>query len=251
MHQEVENVGWMRTQALQDPDSADFKTCSAAATTKGGWPSAVVLALDKSEKMHEDGNGLYVKPVLQSLGLQKAIVEAAHQHGFLAVAHSLSLQGTIDILRTGVDGMTHTSCDNPPNQELIDAYLMNNAHCNSTLATIGILTTEGQKEQDAYARDSRVQKLFSAEDIKALCACMELGKGRSSVEYTYQNVWELKAAGINIILGSDSAGPALGTAYGLTALHELALLVNKCGFTPREALRPGTLLVARRLRFND
>ncbi|KAI1370818.1 hypothetical protein F4677DRAFT_341387 [Hypoxylon crocopeplum] len=285
MHQEVENIGWLRAQASEDPDSADFKTCSQSATVLGGWPSAIIMALDKSKKtrdviatwpnirskadveayiqdrvrdkvdyiklMHEDGNGLAVKPVLPSLELQKAVVEASHQHGFLAVAHSLSLQGTIDILRTGVDGMTHTFCDKPPTREVIDAYLTNNAHCNPTLAAIGSLTTEGQKEQEAYAHDPRVEKFLAADSKKSLCACMELGKDKSKVEYAYQSVRELKAAGVDIILGSDSAGPALGTTYGLSAHHELAVLVSKCGFTPKEALRSGTSLVAKRLRFND
>ncbi|KAI0108757.1 hypothetical protein F4776DRAFT_409921 [Hypoxylon sp. NC0597] len=285
MHQEAENVPILRAQAAQDPDSADFKTCSVSATTLGGWPEAVVTAHDKSEEtrariatwpnlrnqadvdayiqdrindkadyiklMHEDGNGLIVKPTLPPLELQKALVDTAHKHGFLTVAHALSYQGTLDILRVGVDGMTHTFCDKPPTKEVIDAYLANNAHCNPTLVAIGSLTTEGQKEQERYAHDPRVQKLLSTEGKQKLCACIGLGNDSSRVEHAYQSVRELKAAGVDIILGSDSAGPALGTAFGLTAHQELAVLVKKCGFTPKEALRSGTSLVAKRLRFND
>ncbi|KAI1407289.1 hypothetical protein F5Y13DRAFT_175229 [Hypoxylon sp. FL1857] len=201
--------------------------------------------------MHEDGNGLIVKPTLPSLDFQKYLVDTAHKHGFLTVAHALSLQGTIDILRTGVDGLTHTFCDKPPTREVIDAYLANNAHCNPTLAAIGSLTKEGQKDQERYAHDPRVQKLLSAEVKQRLCDCMALGNDDARVEYAYQSVRELKAAGVDIILGSDSAGPALGTAFGLSAHHELATLVKKCGFTPKEALRSGTALVSKRLRFND
>lgn len=51
--------------------------------------------------------------------------------------------------------------------------------------------------------------------------------------------------------GSDAAGPALGTSWGLSVHHELALFVNKCGFTPAEALRSATVLPAKRLGFPD
>ncbi|KAI6081448.1 hypothetical protein F4821DRAFT_264936 [Hypoxylon rubiginosum] len=285
MHQEAENIGKLRARATEDPDAADFKTSSQAATVSGGWPMAVITAFDKSEEtrariatwpdlktkadiatyiqhrvedkadyvklMHEDGNGLLFKPALPSLELQEELVRVAHQHGLLVVAHALSIQRTIDMLNVGVDGMAHTIVDSPPTKELIDAYLANNAHCNPTLATIGSLTSEGLKEQEIYAHDPRVKRHISVEGQKRLCACMGFGNDKAKAENAYQSVRELKAAGVDVILGSDSAGPAIGTAYGVSAHHELALFVNKCGFTPKEALRAGTSLVAKRLRLND
>jgi len=43
----------------------------------------------------------------------------------------------------------------------------------------------------------------------------------------------------------------LGTAYGLSVHHELWLYVNKCGFTPLEALKSATSVTAKRFRFPD
>ena len=51
--------------------------------------------------------------------------------------------------------------------------------------------------------------------------------------------------------GSDSAGPAVGTAFGLSVHHELHLFVHKAGFTPEEALRAATSVTARRFNFSD
>lgn len=51
--------------------------------------------------------------------------------------------------------------------------------------------------------------------------------------------------------GSDAAGPAVGTAYGVTMHQELSLFVNECGFTPEDALRSATSLPAKRFRFAD
>ena len=55
----------------------------------------------------------------------------------------------------------------------------------------------------------------------------------------------------NFLSGSDSAGPGLGTAWGLSLHQELYLFVNKCGFTALEALRSATSVTARRFGFND
>ena len=51
--------------------------------------------------------------------------------------------------------------------------------------------------------------------------------------------------------GSDAAGPAVGTAWGLSAHQELALFVQECGFTPVEALTAATYLPALRFNFSD
>ncbi|KAI1643682.1 uncharacterized protein F4817DRAFT_349017 [Daldinia loculata] len=285
MHQEAENISKLREQAAKDSDSADYKTASQAATVFGGWPTPAILAHDSSDEtiarisawpnikskadvdafiqdrlndkvdyvklMHEDGNGLSMKPTLIPIELQRAIVESTHQNGLLAVAHAMSLKGTIEMLQVGVNGMVHTFFDRPPTKELIDAYLLNNAYCSPTLVTIASLTSEGLKEQQRYCQDPRVHKHLSDQSKKNLHRCMALSDSAAKVEYAYQSVRELKAAGIEIILGSDSAGPAHGTAFGLTAHQELAVLVKECGFTPKEALRAGTALVAKRLRLND
>jgi imidazolonepropionase-like amidohydrolase len=51
--------------------------------------------------------------------------------------------------------------------------------------------------------------------------------------------------------GSDAAGPAKGTAFGLSMHHELYLLVHEVGMTPAEALRSATSLVAKCFKFED
>lgn len=56
---------------------------------------------------------------------------------------------------------------------------------------------------------------------------------------------------LTIQSGSDAAKPALGTSWGLSFHHEISLFVDKCGFTPVEALRAGTSLVAKRFGFSD
>jgi imidazolonepropionase-like amidohydrolase len=51
--------------------------------------------------------------------------------------------------------------------------------------------------------------------------------------------------------GSDAAGPAVGTAFGLSMHQELNVFVHKVGMSPQEALRSATSLIAKRFNFTD
>ncbi|KAK6953240.1 hypothetical protein Daesc_005540 [Daldinia eschscholtzii] len=284
MHQEAENVSKLRELAA-DPDAADYKTSSQAATISGGWPAPIISAhhspdearamisswpniqndedvevfiksrlndkVDYVKLIYEDGHALSMKVKSMPMKVQKAIVESAHRNGLLAVAHALSLHGTIEMLQAGVDGMVHTFCDQMPTEAITQAYLSTNAFCSPTLVVIGTLTGEGLKEQKKYCEDPRAHKHLDDQSINSLHRCVGLGSSEAKVEYAYQSVRQLKAAGVDITLGTDSAGPAHGTAFGLSAHQELGLLVKECGFTPKEALRAGTSLAAKRLRFDD
>jgi imidazolonepropionase-like amidohydrolase len=57
-------------------------------------------------------------------------------------------------------------------------------------------------------------------------------------EIKYENVRKMKAAGITIIAGSDS--PNVATVGGASLHTEMRLLVEKCGFTPIEAVAAAT-----------
>jgi len=285
MHNESGNVIKLRRQASQDTDSADFKSCSYSATIDKGWPEAVITAHDKSEEtaaeistwpkltsdedvkkymqerikekvdyiklMHESGTAMGLQLPRPPIELQKIVIDAAHANGLVAVAHATCLKDTIEILGAGIDGLTHTFCDQPPNEEVIDAYRKNNAYCNPTLVAIGSLTTEGQEHQERFAHDPRVESLIGKAQIDNMCRCMGMAKDKGQLENAYESVRQLKAAGIDIVCGSDAAGPALGTAWGLTVHHELSLFVKECGFTPKEALRAATVLPAERLKLKD
>lgn len=229
-----------------------------------GWPkletetdvhtymqARLVDNVDYIKLMHESGAGLGMELRLPAMSLQKSVIDAAHAAGLVAVAHALALDDTIAILHAGIDGLTHTFCDKPPTDALMAAYKRNNAYCNPTLACIGSLTTQGKLAQDKYAHDPRVRDKLAAPQVHNMCLCMTMGKGHSDVENAYESVRRLKAAGIDIVCGSDAAGPAVGTAFGLSMHHEMALLVEHCGFTPAEALRAATVVPCERLRFPD
>lgn len=59
-------------------------------------------------------------------------------------------------------------------------------------------------------------------------------------EIKYENVRKMKQAGITIIAGSDS--PNVATVGGSSLHTEMRLLVEKCGFTPIEAVSAATFV---------
>lgn len=83
--------------------------------------------VDYIKLMHESGTALGMQFNQPSVSLQKAVIDAAHANGLVAVAHATCLKDTVEILQAGVDGLTHTFCDQPPTKELIEAYKKNNA----------------------------------------------------------------------------------------------------------------------------
>jgi imidazolonepropionase-like amidohydrolase len=207
---------------------------------------------DYIKLMHESGAAMGAQFVKPSLEIQEALIDEAHKQGVVAICHSLAMADHIEILNAGVDGMAHTFFDAEPSDELVAAYKKNGAWLNPTLAAVGSLTTEGKELAEKFAHDPRVgDDLLGVEERERMCQCLSFSKPGSKVEYAYESVRVLKAAGIDIICGSDSAKPALGTAWGLSLHHELYLFVHKCGFTPLEALKSATSVVAKCFRFHD
>jgi len=202
--------------------------------------------------MHEPGTSLSLTIPVPSLTLQKALVDAAHSAKLIAVAHALSLSATMAMLSCGIDGLTHTFFDSPPPATLAAAYRANNAHCNPTLAAIGSLTTEGQPQQLAFAADPLARRLLDDAARANLTLCMGAGASSGgSVAHAYASVRALHQAGVPVVVGSDAAGPARGTAYGLSVHQELRLLVHECGMSAEEALAAATGVTAERFGFRD
>ncbi|KIW00054.1 hypothetical protein, variant 3 [Verruconis gallopava] len=288
LHNEYPSFTHLRKVSLEEPRSTSaYKCAGVAATIENGWPIPVIVAHDKSPEtqaeidkwypklknaqdarefvrknladgadyiklMHESGAAMGADFPKPSMEIQEALIDEAHRHGVVAICHSLAMADHIEILNAGVDGMAHTFFDQPPTEELVAAYKKNNAWLNPTLAAVGSLTAEGRELAEKFAHDPRVgEDLLGPEERQRMCQCLNFCKPTSKVEYAYESVRVLKKNGIDIICGSDSAKPALGTAWGLSLHHELYLFVHKCGFTPLEALKSATSVVANCFRFYD
>jgi imidazolonepropionase-like amidohydrolase len=154
---------------------------------------------DYIKLMHESGALMGAKFDYPTVELQRTIVEEARARNLLVVAHATSLKDTLDVLNAGVNGLTHTFCDQSPTQEVVDAYKKAGAWCNPTLAAMGSLTTEGKELQEKYAHDPRTQEMLSEEKRGNMCQCMGFAVEHGKVEYAYESVRALKSAGVEIL----------------------------------------------------
>jgi imidazolonepropionase-like amidohydrolase len=218
--------------------------------------------------------------------LQAAVVQASHKHGLLALAHATNLEetkasnpkpsvglvgvyhlnGTREedvliltriypqlVLRAGVDALTHTFCDQPPTDELISLYKSSNAFLIPTLCVIASITGEEASTAQRFARDTRVtsRSILTEQETENLTSTLSLHVHGASVDHAYAFVEALKAAGIDIVAGTDAVPGLKGTALGVSLMMELWLYVERCGFTPLEALKSATGVAARRFGFAD
>lgn len=202
--------------------------------------------------MHELGDTLSMPELPRPpLDIQKAVVDAAHDRGIIAVGHALSHAGTLDLLAAGVDGLAHCFLDKAPDHGWIKTMKENNVHCNPTLSLCASQTGQGAQLQRRFAEDPLSEKMLfdpkPGEDIGLACN----SRHNASIENVYENTRAMYRAGVPLIVGSDAAGQAAGSAFGLGVHMEIYQMVHEIGMRPEEALRSATSLTAERFGFAD
>jgi imidazolonepropionase-like amidohydrolase len=201
--------------------------------------------------MQENGHSMAFPGIpVASVELQTAVIEAAHKHGLLALAHATNLDETLLVLKAGVDALTHSFSDKLPTPELTEAFKRNNAFLIPTLAVVSSLTGEEQELRDKFAAKATPEQLTDPVK-KNMVACLKLRVEDATIKNAYAQIKQLKAAGIDIVAGTDSVPGLLGTAIGPSFAQELYMYVERCGFSPVEALHSATALPAKRFGFKD
>ena len=197
-------------------------------------------------KLMQENGSIVARPdvTAASFELQKAVTSAAHSHGLLAVAHATNMVETMLVLRAGVDGLMHTFADQYPSSELIQLYQKTGAFVVPTLTTLASLTGEERSTSARFADGDDETKAVMCD---ALCHSAPGVK----IEHAYASIRELKAAGVDIVAGTDAVPGMKGTAIGPSLREELYLYVERCGFTPTEALQSATGVAARRFQLQD
>ncbi|EKT78775.1 imidazolonepropionase-like amidohydrolase [Rhodococcus percolatus] len=268
---------WMdgqRRDAAERNDLADVRSASIGATVLGGHPSMmigtyfaeqypVVKSLDDASAfvaarvaegadyiklLIDDGTALGHDVPTLGEDVARAIANAAHDHGKMAVAHVTSLAGAEQALRAGVDGLVHMFFDRPPTDEIIAKALDAGVFITPTLSTVGSLASD--IDGTHLANDDRARPLIPASWRENLCQCWQLGSP-GSIGHAIEATRRMHEAGVDILAGTDAAGiGVVGTAHGVSMHGELELLV-RAGLSPVQALRAATSLPARRFGLSD
>lgn len=214
-------------------DATDFD--ALVADRKNGGSSVVKLMIDQ---IPLDSPALPVT-------LAKRAVDAAHKAGMPVAAHVGSESDFLTALDAGVDLIAHTSYRSELSPGAIDRFKASGATQISTLRVFSNVAALAQGkspvgEYDAKLMAPEVRQAYERIEPEKISPIMQAYAQRVAQfnDAMFENCRKIKRAGIPIVLGSDS--PLMGSSAGASAHAELQLLVERCGFTPAEALAAAT-----------
>lgn len=258
-----ERIGDQREQARTRDDLADIRSASTGATVLGGHPSMliglsfkeqfpVISSADDAEEfvaariaegadfiklLIDDGTAIGHSSPSLTQEMAAAVVEQAHRHNLLAVAHATSRDGAAQAVAAGVDGLVHIFMDRPADDEIVSQIVDSGVFVVPTLVTMGSMA--GDVTGAEVANDARSEGLIPSDWRHNMCQCWQFASP-SSLDNALQATGRLREAGVRLLAGTDAADVGvLGTAHGASLHAELGLLV-RAGLTPVEALRAVT-----------
>src|SRR5579872_312663 len=184
------------------------------------------------------------RPTL-SIATMKAVIDAAHKRGKLAVVHIGSEMQAVDAINAGADAIVHLFVG-PTVGPHFGALLA--AHNAFVIPTFAVLTSIcGQPTGAGLAKDPHFESMLPAASVSALEGKFQMPHPLSC-EGAMQALKQLKTAHVTILAGTDAGNP--GTTYGASEHGELADLV-RAGLTPVEALAAATSAPARKFHLDD
>jgi len=187
------------------------------------------------------------RPTL-TLEMMRAVIEAAHRRGKLAVVHIGDLAGARAAIDAGADGLVHLFVDREPDPEFGRFVAAHRAFVIPTLTVLMSITGVGGGAP--LAADARLRPYLSPQDSTALASGFPRRPNAPPVSYAAaeSTVRQLVAAGVPVLAGTDAGNP--GTSHGAAMHRELELLV-KAGMTPVQALAAATSVPAAAFRLAD
>jgi len=176
-----------------------------------------------------------------SLAEVAAVIRAAHANGKLAVVHVNTDQDALEALQAGADGLAHTYGRVTSHARVAEEAKARGAFVIPTLAVQR--GASGLPTGEVLLGDSRFAPFIDVTGAAQLQMHFPGAPKPQIWDVASGSIRELKAAGVDVLAGTDSANP--GTTHGASLHQELELLVQ-AGLTPVEALRAATSAPARR-----
>lgn len=177
----------------------------------------------------------------------RALIDEAHRQGLKAFVHAPILEFAREAVAAGADGLLHGIISEPVDDGFIALLRENNVSYVSTLALYQTTVQLAALAERLLALD---QSGFLDRQLSAILGLPQLGGGRTmnpawsadKLPIVVDNLRRLHAAGVNIVIGTDSGIP--GLLPGTSTHLELQLHVE-AGLSPPEVLRAATTAAAR------
>ncbi|HTS38568.1 MAG TPA: CIA30 family protein [Candidatus Solibacter sp.] len=251
----------------KDLDLADLRSAGTLATAPGGhgteygvtiptlsspgeaqaWVDARIAEGSDYIKIVVDDASAYGghRPTL-SMETVKALIDAAHARGKLAVVHIGTQQDERAVIEAGADGLAHLFADSAPDPDFAALVAKHHAFVIPTLTVLEGVSNIASGA--SLATDARISPYLTDESIGNLKQSFPKFPTSLSERYAEQAVAQLKAAHVPVLAGTDAPNP--GTAHGASLHRELELLV-RAGLTPQEALASATSVPAAAFHLDD
>ena len=251
----------------RDLDLADLRSAGTLATAPGGhgteygiqiptlstpaeaqgWVDARIAEGSDYIKIVIDDASAYGghRPTLDKETL-KALVDAAHKRGKLAVVHIGRQVDARMAIEAGADGLAHLFADTAPDPDFAKLVAAHHAFVVPTLDVLESVSHIASGE--SLTTDPRLAPYLTGDDVTSLKRSFPPMSTHPSEKYAEQTVAQLKAAHVPILAGTDAPNP--GTSHGASLHRELELLVRS-GLTPQEALASATSVPAAAFCLDD
>ncbi len=251
----------------KDLDWADLRSAGSLATAPGGhgteygleiptlsspseaqaWVDARIAEGSDYIKIVIDDASAYGghRPTLNQETL-KAVIDAAHKRGKLAVVHIGTQRDARVATDAGADGLAHLFADSAPSPDFAKFVAAHHAFIVPTLSVLE--SVSGTPSGESLASDPRIEPYLTGDDIDNLSRSFPKFPTVLSEKYAEQTVAQLKATHVPILAGTDAPNP--GTSHGASIHRELELLVRS-GLTPAEALASATSVPAATFHLDD
>ncbi|OIJ43917.1 CIA30 family protein [Massilia timonae] len=180
------------------------------------------------------------------LATARALIEAAHLRGKLAVVHVSNEEDARAALEAGADGLVHLFLGAAPDRQAVDGLArLARTRGAFVIPTFAVLESMAGVRGDDLLADARLAALVDREGAATLKARYGAQARPQALAAPKAVTAALRKAGVPVLAGTD-AGNA-GTLYGVSMHRELAALVE-AGLSPAEALAAATSAPAAAFR---
>ncbi|HEY0584620.1 MAG TPA: CIA30 family protein [Pseudoduganella sp.] len=250
----------------ENKDAADVFSAGILATVPGGHGTEYGLPIPTLSKPEEAQDWVdariaegsdFIKIVLEpgwpgrpmhSLDVPtvKALVEAAHKRGKLAVVHISRLDDARSALDAGADGLVHlfTGTSIAP-AELQSFVKLARQHKAFIIPTFSVMESVAGLQAQELLGDKQMAALLDKEQVAILKSLHGKEPRPAIMKAPNAVVAALRDGGVPLLAGTDAGNP--GTLYGASLHHEL-LALTRAGLTPVQALAAATSVPAKSFR---
>ena len=201
-------------------------------------------------KIVYDDGAAYGRPIpTVSRETLKAVIDATHKRGKLAVVHVGQADFARNALEAGADGLVHLFTDKSPSPDFGTLAASKKAFVIPTFTVLTSIT--GKPGAGDLFADSSLARFVSTTGRGTIGTAFPFnptGRPSRTVDVAVEAVKQLLAAGVPVLAGTDAPNP--GTAHGIAMHKELEYLVN-AGMSNVQALAAATSVPAKTFSLAD